>query len=142
MTACGSSRSRETGAGAAARPLGVRPVAHRAADRHPDPAAANVLALADLDGGAVALVSPRGAAPARGFGVKVGATDDLERTLEVVMLDLIAVLIEIAPFAGRAAAEQWSAVVERRGVDPRRRYGFRPRPGGRHRPHRRAADAV
>ena len=86
---------------------------------HPDPAAANALALADLDGGADALVfSHAGAAPARGFGVKVDTIDDLERALEGVMLDLIAVRIETAPFAGRAAAEQWSAVVKRRGVDP------------------------
>ncbi|HKG81781.1 MAG TPA: methylmalonyl-CoA mutase family protein [Beijerinckiaceae bacterium] len=86
---------------------------------HPDPAAANALALADLDGGADALVfSHAGAAPARGFGVKVGTTDDLERALEGVMLDLVAVRIEPAPFEGRAAAEQWRAVVKRRGVDP------------------------
>jgi methylmalonyl-CoA mutase len=86
---------------------------------HPDPAAANALALTDLDGGADALVfSHAGAAPARGFGVKVGTIDNLERALEGVMLDLIAVRIETAPFAGRAAAEQWSAVVKRRGVDP------------------------
>src|SRR5215211_2529519 len=86
---------------------------------HPDPAAANALALADLDGGADALVfSYAGAAPARGFGVKVETIEDLERALEGVMLDLIAVRIETAPFEGRAAAEQWRAVVERRGVDP------------------------
>ncbi|MFL5317740.1 MAG: methylmalonyl-CoA mutase family protein [Microvirga sp.] len=86
---------------------------------HPDPVAANALALADLDGGADALVfSHAGAAPARGFGVKIETIDDLERALEGVMLDLVAVRIETAPLAGPAAAEQWRAVVERRGVDP------------------------
>ena len=86
---------------------------------HPDPAAANALALSDLDGGADALVfSHAGAAPARGFGVKIETIDDLERALEGVMLDLVAVRIETAPLAGPAAAEQWRAVVERRGVDP------------------------
>ena len=86
---------------------------------HPDPAAANALALADLDGGTDALVvSHAGAAPAREFGVNAGTTDDLEGALAGVMLDLIAVRIEAAPFAGGAAAERWRAVVERRGLDP------------------------
>src|SRR5215211_136600 len=88
---------------------------------HPDPAAANALALADLDGGADALVfSYAGAAPARGFGVKVETIEDLERALEGVMLDLVAVRIETAPFEGRAAAEQWAALARKRGLDPAR----------------------
>jgi methylmalonyl-CoA mutase len=86
---------------------------------HPDPAAANELALADLDGGADALVfSHAGAPPARGFGVKVGGVDDLERALSGVMLDLIEVRIEAAPFEGGIAAEQWAALAQRRGLDP------------------------
>src|SRR4051812_42869937 len=62
---------------------------------HPEPDAANALALADLEGGADALVfSYAGAAPARGFGVKAATADDLERALAGVMLDLVAVRIE------------------------------------------------
>jgi methylmalonyl-CoA mutase len=86
---------------------------------HPDPAAANELALADLDGGADALVfSYAGAPAARGFGVRIGTIDDLDRALAGVMLDLIEMRIETAPFEGRSAAEQWSALVRRRGPDP------------------------
>ncbi|HEX8662514.1 MAG TPA: methylmalonyl-CoA mutase subunit beta [Beijerinckiaceae bacterium] len=86
---------------------------------HPDPAAANALALADLGGGADCLVfSYAGAPAARGFGVRAETAEDLDRALAGVMLDLVAVRIETAPFAGRAAAEQWMALIKRRGLDP------------------------
>src|SRR5215217_2020655 len=86
---------------------------------HPEPAAANDLALADLEGGADALAVVHAGAPsARGFGVEVRTAEDLDRALQGVMLDLVAVRLETAPFEGRAAAAQWTALAERRGLDP------------------------
>src|SRR3954451_3765869 len=109
MTACRSRpsirqrrRPPDPAARPAARPGRAASGPWRIAQRmdHPDPVAANALALADLDGGADALVfSHAGAAPARGFGVKIETIDDLERALEGVMLDLVAVRIETAPLA-------------------------------------------
>jgi methylmalonyl-CoA mutase len=73
---------------------------------HPDPAAANALARADLQGGAsgLALVA-QGAATARGFGVEIGNRQDLARVLEGVALDLVRCRIE----AGTRCADlaQW-----------------------------------
>ncbi|KAA2237365.1 methylmalonyl-CoA mutase family protein [Salinarimonas soli] len=86
---------------------------------HPDPVEANRLALADLEGGADALVLTLAGAPTgRGFGVGVTCVDDLDRALDGVMLDLIHLAIETAPFAGREAATQVLALVERRRLDP------------------------
>jgi methylmalonyl-CoA mutase len=83
---------------------------------HPDPAAANALALADLEGGADALVlSLAGAPTARGFGLAAATVDDLDRALAGVMLDLIAISVEAAPFGARAAATMVSELVRRRG---------------------------
>jgi methylmalonyl-CoA mutase len=86
---------------------------------HPDPKAANELALADLEGGADALALVLDGAPsARGFGVRLETADELERTLQGVMLDLIALTIETAPFEGRKATEAVAELVRRRGLDP------------------------
>src|SRR4051812_24754408 len=86
---------------------------------HPDPAAANDLALADLEGGADALAFVYAGAPsARGFGVAARTVDDLDRALQGVMLDLVAVRLETAPFGGREAAAQWTALAQNRGLDP------------------------
>lgn len=86
---------------------------------HPDPATANELALADLEGGADALAFAYAGAPtARGFGVRVETVEDLDRALRGVTLDWIAVRIEAAPFRGQDAAAQWRGLVERRGADP------------------------
>src|SRR3712207_4030917 len=77
---------------------GSAPVAREQAGRwrvsqrvdHPDPAKANELALMDLEGGADALTLVTRKAPAaRGFGVGTDSIDDLDRTLNRVMLDLI-----------------------------------------------------
>ncbi|HEX8165273.1 MAG TPA: methylmalonyl-CoA mutase family protein [Beijerinckiaceae bacterium] len=88
---------------------------------HPEPAAANALALSDLDGGADSLAfSYAGAPAARGFGVRAETADDLDRALAGVMLDLVSVRIETAPFEGRAAAGQWTALAKRRGLDPKK----------------------
>src|SRR4051794_26600099 len=86
---------------------------------HPEPASANELALADLEGGADALAFVYAGAPsARGFGVRIDTADDLDRALEGVMLDLIHIRLETAPFRGRFAAAQWSELIRRRGLDP------------------------
>lgn len=85
----------------------------------PDPAAANEQALADLAGGADSLVLLyEGAAGARGFGVAAHGIEDLERAFRGVMLDLIEIRLETAPFEGPAAAAQWIALSERQGLDP------------------------
>ncbi|ANY77647.1 methylmalonyl-CoA mutase [Microvirga ossetica] len=106
---------------------GSAPVAREQAGRwrvsqridHPEPAKANELALLDLEGGADCLnLILAGAPSARGFGVGVDNVEDLDRTLSGVMLDLIALKIETAPFMGRLVAEKVSALVKRRGLDP------------------------
>lgn len=81
---------------------------------HPEPAAANDLALADLEGGADALVlSFAGAPGARGFGLPVGA-DALDRALSGVMLDLVSIRLEAGP-AGREAMSALVDIAARRG---------------------------
>ena len=86
---------------------------------HPDPEKANELALLDLEGGADSLnLVFAGAPSARGFGVGIDTVDDLDRTLSGVMLDLISLKLETAPFMGRRVAETISALVKRRGLDP------------------------
>lgn len=84
---------------------------------HPDPAEANRLALADLEGGAdgLALVFA-GAASGRGFGVDIRNLDDLKRTLDGVMLDLVRLRLETAPFAGRQTAALVAAFAQGTGV--------------------------
>lgn len=84
---------------------------------HPDPSAANALALADLEGGTDALtVVLAGAPAAHGFGLKIETLDDLDRALSGVMLDLIHVRLE-AGAAGRPAAALLVALARRRGHD-------------------------
>lgn len=80
----------------------------------PAPAGANDLALADLEGGADALVlSFAGAPGARGFGLPVGA-DALDRALSGVMLDLVSVRLE-AGGSGREAMAALLDLAARRG---------------------------
>jgi methylmalonyl-CoA mutase len=86
---------------------------------HPDPAQANALALADLEGGANGLSLIFDGAPVgRGFGVRIHNVDDLERVLDGILLDLVHLKIETAPFMGRAAGAVIAALVSRRGTDP------------------------
>jgi methylmalonyl-CoA mutase len=82
---------------------------------HPNPAEANALALADLEGGADALVLvTRGALAARGFGLALDTLDDLDRALNGVMLDLVHWRVE-AGGRGRQVAALLVALAERRG---------------------------
>jgi methylmalonyl-CoA mutase len=82
---------------------------------HPDPKAANELALADLDGGADALTLVADEAPAaRGFGVRIDTVEDLDRALSGVMLDLIHLRLD-AGGRGRIVARLFADLAERRG---------------------------
>jgi methylmalonyl-CoA mutase len=82
---------------------------------HPDPDAANTLALADLEGGADALTLVIPEAPsARGFGLGARSVDDLDRALRDVKLDLVQLRVE-AGREGFAAAALVAALAERRG---------------------------
>ena len=109
------------------RALGASVIAGRAATPwqvlarvdHPHAKAANALALLDLEGGATGLTLVFAGAPAaRGFGVAVETVDDLDRVLAKVMLDMISLRLETAPFAGRPVATLLTALVERRKLDP------------------------
>lgn len=85
---------------------------------HPEPAAANELALADLEGGADTLVLTEAGAPAgRGFGLTQLDLDSLDQALNGVMLDLVTLSLETAPFKGREAAAVMTALAKRRGHD-------------------------
>jgi methylmalonyl-CoA mutase len=82
---------------------------------HPEPAAANALALTDLAGGADALVLTfAGAHSGRGFGLNAATPEDLDRALSDIMLDLISVRLE-GGMAGRAAMDLLLGLAERRG---------------------------
>jgi len=85
---------------------------------HPDPKAANAQALQDLENGATGLALVLAGAPAaRGYGVVVGSGEQLERALAGVMLDLISLRVETAPFAGRPVATLMSELVSKRKLD-------------------------
>jgi methylmalonyl-CoA mutase len=86
---------------------------------HPAPKTANAEALHELENGATGLALVFAGAPAaRGFGVAVNTIDDLERTLAGVMIDMIPLRLETAPFAGRPIATLMSGLVARRKLDP------------------------
>jgi len=110
------------------RAAGAKPVAGRAAGTawalmqrvdHPDPSAANVQALQDLENGAAGLCLVFAGAPAaRGYGVVANDTATLDRALSGVMLDLIPLRIETSPFAGRPVANLMMELVDARKLDP------------------------
>ncbi len=82
---------------------------------HPDPAAANELALTDLDGGAASLlihVDPSGE-----NGVAIAGRADLERVLEGVLLDLAPVALD-AGYLGVQAADWLAEIAEARTLQP------------------------
>jgi methylmalonyl-CoA mutase len=84
---------------------------------HPDLATANAQALADLEGGADALVLAFAGAPgARGYGLTATTVEDLDTALEGVMLPLIALRLD-AGGRGLEAARLVLALAERRGED-------------------------
>ncbi len=86
---------------------------------HPDPGVANGQALQDLENGATGLTLVFAGAPAaRGYGFIAENADALEQALAGVMLDIIALRIETAPFAGRPVADRVTEVVTKRKTDP------------------------
>jgi len=86
---------------------------------HPDPKAANTEALHDLANGATGLSLVFAGSPAaRGFGLVADGADALERALAGVMLDLLSLRVETAPFGGRPAAMQIVALVEKNQLYP------------------------
>jgi methylmalonyl-CoA mutase len=86
---------------------------------HPDPKAANAEALIDLENGASGLALVFAGAPAaRGFGVGIASADDLGRALAGVILDIIPLRLETAPFAGRPVANMMMELTGRRKLDP------------------------
>ncbi|HZQ12633.1 MAG TPA: methylmalonyl-CoA mutase subunit beta [Pseudolabrys sp.] len=86
---------------------------------HPEPKAANAEALHDLENGASGLALLFAGAPAaRGFGVDIRNLDDLDRALADVMLDVIPLRLETAPFAGRPVATMMIDLAARRTLDP------------------------
>jgi len=86
---------------------------------HPDPKAANTQALLDLENGATGLTLVFAGAPAaRGFGVAADSLDKLDAALSGVMLDLVSLRLETAPFAGRPVATLMTEFVARHKLDP------------------------
>jgi methylmalonyl-CoA mutase len=85
---------------------------------HPEPAEAQALALADLEGGANGLaLSFAGARAARGYGLVIDDVAALDTALNGVMLDLIGLRLDPAP-QGRVNALMLAALVEKRGLSP------------------------
>jgi methylmalonyl-CoA mutase len=86
---------------------------------HPDPAAANALAIHELENGASGLeIELAGGPGARGFGVIDAAPDTLKRMLDGVVFDA-GISIALQPVLGRQnAGETLAALIEERRVDP------------------------
>jgi hypothetical protein len=85
---------------------------------HPHAKAANAEALHELENGATGLALLfSGALAAREFGAAVNTVNDLEQTLSGVMLDLITLRLETAPFAGRPIATLMTELAGRRKFD-------------------------
>ncbi|MFT5509061.1 MAG: methylmalonyl-CoA mutase [Hyphomicrobiaceae bacterium] len=82
---------------------------------HPDPEAANKLALDDLENGADSLVLvSAGSFTSRGFGLDVSDTGNLDQALKDVALDMIKLRIE-AGTNGQKYAQSVAAIIEKRG---------------------------
>ncbi|HVV61961.1 MAG TPA: methylmalonyl-CoA mutase subunit beta [Pseudolabrys sp.] len=86
---------------------------------HPDPKTANKQALDDLENGASGLALIFAGAPAaHGYGVAINNAGDLDRALAGVMLDIVSLRLETAPFAGRPVAMLIAGLVAARKLDP------------------------
>jgi len=84
----------------------------------PDPVLANTQALDDLENGATGLTLVfAGSLNAKGYGLPATPAA-LAQTLDGVMLDLIALRVETAPFAGRPVSELITGLVAARKLDP------------------------
>jgi methylmalonyl-CoA mutase len=107
-------------ASAALRPLRAEAGRWHVAARldHPEPAEAQKLALADLEGGADSLtLAFAGARAARGYGLVADDIAALDASLDGAILDLIRLRLDPAP-QGRVNALMLAALVETRGLAP------------------------
>ena len=106
----------------------VAPIASRAAAApwrimqridHPDPAAANALAIHELENGTSGLeIEFAGGPGTRGFGVVDAAPETLKRLFDGIFLDA-GISIALHPVVGRSnAGETLAALIEQRRVDP------------------------
>ncbi len=106
----------------------VAPIAGRAAAApwrimqridHPDPAAANALAIHELENGTSGLeIEFAGGPGTRGFGVVDAAPETLKRLFDGIFLDA-GISIALHPVVGRGnAGETLAALIEQRRVDP------------------------
>jgi methylmalonyl-CoA mutase len=86
---------------------------------HPQIGEAHALALADLEGGASTLeLVFAGSHSARGFGIRATTARELDALLDGVMLDLITLRCESAPFDGRRIATLVTELASRRKIPP------------------------
>lgn len=86
---------------------------------HPDPAAANTLAIQELENGASGLdIEFAGGPGARGFGVVDAAPETFKRLFDGIFADA-GISIALHPVIGRGnAGEALAALIEERRVDP------------------------
>jgi methylmalonyl-CoA mutase len=86
---------------------------------HPDPAAANALALHDLENGANGLeIEFTGGPGARGFGVVDATPETMKRLFDGIFIDA-GISISLHPVLGRQnAGETLAALIEERRIDP------------------------
>jgi methylmalonyl-CoA mutase len=86
---------------------------------HPDPAAANALALHDLENGANGLeIEFAGGPGARGFGVVDATPEAMKRLFDGIFVDA-GISISLHPVLGRQnAGETFAALIEERHIDP------------------------
>ncbi len=86
---------------------------------HPDPAAANALAIHDLENGASGLeIEFAGGPGARGFGVTDAAPETMKRLFDAIFVDA-GISIALHPVIGRGnAGETIAALIEERRIDP------------------------
>ncbi len=86
---------------------------------HPDPAAANALAIHDLENGATGLeIEFAGGPGARGFGVVDATPETMKRLFDSIFLDA-GISISLHPVLGRQnAGETLAALIEERRIDP------------------------
>jgi len=110
------------------RARGVAPIASRAAAApwqimqridHPDPAAANALAIHELENGAGGLeIEFAGGPGTRGFGLIDATPETLKRLFDGIFVDA-GISIALHPVIGRGnAGETFAALIEERRVDP------------------------
>jgi methylmalonyl-CoA mutase len=86
---------------------------------HPDPAAANALAIHDLENGATGLeIEFAGGPGTRGFGIPDAAPETVRRLFDGIFLDA-GISIALHPVIGRGnAGETLAALIEAQRIDP------------------------